>query len=197
MIDKLEAIDRWIVLTVNGWNNSFLDEFMWIVSQRATWIPLYLIILLLAYNRLQLRQFILFIGLTILSIALADLISVHLFKNIFLRYRPSHNALLTDQLHFYLKENGEFYKGGMYGFVSSHAANFFAMATFIGLALKNYYPKLIWIMFGFAVLVCFSRLYQGVHYLSDLIVGGILGALISFLIYRFVYLRFKDSSNGN
>jgi undecaprenyl-diphosphatase len=97
--------------------------------------------------------------------------------------------LLTDQLHFYLKPNNEFYKGGLYGFVSSHAANFFALSTFVGLALRKYYPKLIWVLFLLATIVSFSRLYQGVHYLTDLFVGGLLGALIGYLIYRFAFLK--------
>jgi undecaprenyl-diphosphatase len=191
MIEKLESIDRWIVLTVNSWNTPFFDELMWLISQRSTWIPLYLILLILAYRKLLRREFIFFVILTIVTIALADLISVQLFKNIFLRYRPSHHSLLAEKLHFYMMPNNEMYKGGMYGFVSSHAANFFALGTFVGLALRQYYPRMIWIMFFIASTVSFSRLYQGVHYLSDLFVGGLLGALIAFLIYRFVYKKLK------
>lgn len=191
MIEKLESIDRWIVLIVNSWNTPFLDELMWIISQRTTWIPLYLILLIISFKKLSKKQFIFFVLMTISVVALADLVSVYLFKNLILRYRPSHNSLLTDQLHFYLKENGEYYKGGMYGFVSSHATNFFALATFVGLALRRFYPKLIWVLLIIACIVSFSRLYQGVHYLSDLFVGGALGALIARLNYHFIYLKIK------
>lgn len=189
MIDYLESVDRLIVLTVNGWNNSFLDAFFWFIAQRITWIPLYLYIAYLAWKKMPKNQFYLFTVFTILSIALADLVSVHLFKNVFLRYRPSHHAELTNELHFYLKANGEYYKGGMYGFVSSHATNFFAFATFVSFSFKDYISKLKWWVLGVAVLVSFSRLYQGVHYLSDLIGGAIVGALIAFIVYRFVYLK--------
>lgn len=189
MIDYLEGIDRMIVLTVNGWNNSFLDAFFWFISQRITWIPLYILIAFFAWKKLPKRQLVIFVILTILCVALADLVSVHLFKNVFLRYRPSHHADLTERLHFYLKANGEFYKGGMYGFVSSHATNFFALATFVSLSLNSVYPKLKWFLFSIAFLVSFSRLYQGVHYASDLIVGALLGISIAFILYRFVYLK--------
>jgi undecaprenyl-diphosphatase len=189
MIDYLEGIDRMIVLTVNGWNNSFLDAFFWFISQRLTWIPLYILIAFFAWKKLPKRELVIFVILTILCVALADLVSVHLFKNVFLRYRPSHHADLTERLHFYLKANGEFYKGGMYGFVSSHAANFFALATFVSLSLNATYPKLKWFLFGIATLVSFSRLYQGVHYASDLIAGALLGISIAFILYRFVYLK--------
>jgi undecaprenyl-diphosphatase len=189
MIDYLEGIDRMIVLTVNGWNNSFLDAFFWFISQRITWIPLYILIAFFAWKKLPKRQLVIFVILTILCVALADLVSVHLFKNVFLRYRPSHHADLTERLHFYLKANGEFYKGGMYGFVSSHAANFFALATFVSLSLNAVYPKLKWFLFSIAFLVSFSRLYQGVHYASDLFAGALLGISIAFILYRFVYLK--------
>lgn len=189
MIDYLEGIDRMIVLTVNGWNNSFLDAFFWFISQRITWIPLYILIAFFAWKTLPKKQLVIFVILTILCVALADLVSVHLFKNVFLRYRPSHHADLTERLHFYLKANGEFYKGGMYGFVSSHAANFFALATFVSLSLNAVYPKLKWFLFSIAFLVSFSRLYQGVHYASDLFAGALLGISIAFILYRFVYLK--------
>lgn len=189
MIDYLESIDRMIVLTVNGWNNSFLDAFFWFISQRITWIPLYLLVAFFAWKKLDKRQFAIFVILTILCVALADLVSVHLFKNVFLRYRPSHHADLTERLHFYMKANGEFYKGGMYGFVSSHASNFFALATFVSLCLNSVYPKLKWFLFSIAFLVSFSRLYQGVHYASDLFAGALLGISIAFILYRFVYLK--------
>ncbi len=189
MIDYLEGIDRAIVYTVNQWHRPWLDEVMWIVAGKVTWIPLYILLGVLAYIRMPRRTFWIFLACTIAAVGLADLCSVHLFKNVFQRYRPSHHALLTERLHFYTLRPGEFYKGGMFGFVSSHAANFFSLAVFTGLALRPYYRKLLWILLGIAVLVAFSRLYQGVHYLSDLLGGALLGSLISLVIYKFMYLR--------
>ena len=108
MIEFLEEIDRSIVLAINGWNNPFMDELMWWISARITWIPLYLILLYLAYKTLSRNQLFLFLGLIGVTIALTDLTSVHLFKNVFLRYRPSHNLLLTEKLHYYLIKPGEY-----------------------------------------------------------------------------------------
>jgi undecaprenyl-diphosphatase len=190
MIEFFEQIDRAIVLAINGLHNPFLDEVMWWVSARITWIPLYLILLYLAYTKLSKKQLAWFIVLVISAIALTDLASVHLFKNIFLRYRPSHNLLLTDQLHYYEMKPSEWYRGGQYGFVSSHAANYFALMTSVLLVFKGTYPKLKWYLFGIGLLICFSRIYLGVHYLSDVIVGGLLGALIALIVYRLVYVKF-------
>jgi len=190
MIEWLEGIDRSIVLAVNRWNSPFLDEVCWFLSARWPWIPLYLLLLYLGWKQFGTKRCAVFLLIAIATIVLADTTSVYFFKENFQRYRPSHNALLTDKLHFYLMGedkdgNPEFYKGGMYGFVSSHATNFFTISVLMGLSLKKWYPKLIWILLGISVLVCFSRLYLGAHYLSDLIGGALWGAFIAYLSYRF------------
>lgn len=192
MIEFLEEIDRSIVLAINGWNNPFMDELMWWISARITWVPLYLILLYLAYKTLSRNQLFLFLGLIGLTIALTDLTSVHLFKNVFLRYRPSHNLLLTEKLHYYLVKPGEYYKGGDYGFISSHAANIFAIVTFVFLVLRRAYPKLIFPLLFIGMIIAYSRIYLGVHYLSDVFVGALVGSSIAFLVHRLLYLRFSE-----
>lgn len=197
MMDKLESIDRWIVFTVNGWHTPLLDELFWYISSRAVWIPLYLLLIFLSWRRFGTKKTLIFVGIVLGTIALVDLSSVYLFKETFQRFRPSHHALLTNKLHFYRmgfdKETGkipQYYKGGDFGFISSHASNFFAVATIVGLSLKKWYPKLIWILLGISVIVCFSRLYLGVHYLSDLVCGAFWGVLIAYLSYRLLVKRF-------
>ena len=129
MIEWLESIDREIVLAVNGMHSPFLDELMWLISGRLTWIPLYLYLFFIVLKEIGSKKAIVFLVFVLLSVAFSDLISVHLFKNVFLRYRPSHNLLIMDQLHFYQEAPGKFYRGGEYGFISSHAANIFAIIT--------------------------------------------------------------------
>ena len=193
MIDFLESLDQSILLTINSWNSPFLDEVMWIVSGKLTWIPFYFLLLFLFMRKAGLKKAGLFVACLILAVAIADLSSVHLFKEVFLRYRPSHHTLLTDQLHFYQCADGGLYKGGMYGFVSSHAANFFAVCTFAFLTLRKYYPRIFPYLFFVAVLVAYSRMYLGVHYLSDVLVGGLLGVISALIAYRFVFLKIIDS----
>lgn len=187
MLNKLEAIDRWIVASVNSWHNPFLDELMWVLSAKLTWIPLYLLLIYLFYRKTNFRMSVIFVLCALAVVALTDQFSVHLFKDVFLRYRPSHHAELTEKLHFYKLENGDFYKGGMYGFVSSHAANFFGVCLFAALALRQYYKWVFVFLLGIASIVSFSRIYLGVHYFSDVLAGGILGALIAFLVFRYIY----------
>ncbi len=187
-METLEAIDRSIVLAINGMNSPFLDEVMWIISERVTWVPIYLLIIFLFFKLYGVKKTAIFLLVAIATVAVADLISVHLFKNIFERYRPSHHALLTDKLHFYKFESGDFYKGGQYGFVSSHATNFLAIATFSMLALKGKYSFLLPLLIGSGVLILFSRIYLGVHYLSDVFVGSLLGFGVAYLMHRFVFI---------
>lgn len=190
MIETLEGIDRGIVQAINACNSPFFDEFFWLISGKFTWIPLYLLLLFLVWKQFGGLKTLQFIGIVALTIALVDISSVQLFKETFQRYRPSHHTELMNVLHFYRQGDGELYTGGQYGFVSSHASNFFAITVLLGLTLKQAYPKLIYILFGIAILVCYSRLYLGVHYLSDVFVGGLWGAGLSYLSYRFLIKRF-------
>ena len=186
-MEWLESIDRSFVIWVNSWNTPFFDEFMWIVSGKLTWIPLYLLLLALYIRSFNWRKGLLFLFSALLCLALTDQISVHLFKDTFLRYRPSHHALLTDHLHFYDLGNKDLYKGGLYGFVSSHAANFAGICFFAFLQLRNEYRWLKYILILSVMVVCLSRIYLGVHYLSDVFFGALLGIIIAWLIDRFVF----------
>ncbi len=192
MMETLEAIDRSIVLFINGLHTPFLDEFMWWVSSRILWVPLYLLLIYLGYRQLHRKELLIYVGCVILAVILADQISVHLFKDVFLRYRPSHNLLLVDQLHFYQLTNGEFYKGGMYGFISSHAANFFAIVGTSVLVLKKSNTKFKISLFAIAALVAFSRVYLGVHYFSDVFVGALVGMAIAWFVYKAIFLPLSN-----
>jgi undecaprenyl-diphosphatase len=150
---------------------------------------MYLFLVYLAYQHFGKKNTIYFVVLVIAAIALSDLVSSKIIKESVERYRPSHNLELESQLHFYKQKNGEFYQGGEYGFVSSHAANFFAIALFVGLIFREKAPQLIYTLFSIAILVGFSRIYLGVHYLSDIIGGAIVGTTISFLLWKFVWLK--------
>lgn len=109
-------------------------------------------------------------------IFLSDKVSVYLFKDVFLRYRPCHNLDISHLVHLV---DG---CGGKYGFVSSHAANTFALATYLGVVLKKHFPKMLLWMLIWAAVVSYSRIYLGVHYPADIVVGAILGVGIGLLI---------------
>ncbi len=187
MIDWLEQIDRQVVLSVNGLHTPFLDQVMWLISSRLIWIPFYIFLLILVYRSKKTVPTILFLVSILLLVVVSDYLSVHAFKEVFQRYRPSHNLLLIDKLHFYKLSNGQYYKGGQYGFISSHAANFAAITTFFILYMRE--VKVKWMFFIPMILVGFSRIYLGVHYLSDILVGYLYGGILAYIFFKLVFYK--------
>jgi undecaprenyl-diphosphatase len=122
-------------------------------------------------------------------ILLADQTSVHLFKNMFERLRPCHNPMITDFVH---TVHGKC--GGQFGFVSSHAANSFALAVFSGLLLKSKYRYFLPLMVFWAAVVSYSRIYLGVHYPADVLGGAILGSILGIFVFwmmKFINQKFN------
>lgn len=190
MFDWLEGIDRGIVLAVNGMHTPVFDVFFSFVSGKLTWIPLYVFLVFLIQRSFGWKKTGLFLMFALLCIAAVDTGSVYLFKEVFQRYRPSHHTFLGPRLYLQLDENGNRVLGGDFGFISSHAANFAAIACLVGLTLKRTYPRLIWVLCGITALVCYSRIYLGMHYFSDVFVGALWGAMIAWLVYRLLVKRF-------
>lgn len=176
-MDTISMLDRELLLFLNGSNTPFLDRFFWIFTSIAVWIPLYMVI---AYQFIKpnYRSGLILVGGLILTFILTDQISSSLFKNLFERWRPSHEPTLEGLVRLL---NG--YKGGPYGFVSGHAANSFALATFVAYFLRNRW--LTFTLFAWAAINGYSRIYLGVHYPGDVICGALLGVLIA---YGIIYL---------
>ncbi len=176
MIEWLESVDRALFLALNSFHHPALDVFMELVSHKFTWIPLYLIIAVFAQRKWGWKGLGIFAVGSALTIVLTDQISVKLFKNVFERYRPCHNEEIAHLVHIVNERCG-----GLYGFVSSHAANHFGIATFFALTLfRNQRPALIMILL-WAALVSYSRIYLGVHYPADITVGALLGIVLGYL----------------
>jgi len=182
MIELIDSVDKQLLVFLNGFHNPFMDTVMWWVSSAPFWIPFYMGLLFLIlrartvnWPKQDYKQW-LFIAISIgLAITLADQISSGFFKPFFGRFRPSHSPELEGLVHLLTNPDGEIYKGGQFGFVSSHAANSFAVAWFVSSLLNT---KATWrLMLFWAALVSYSRIYLGVHYPGDIIGGTIIGIL--------------------
>jgi undecaprenyl-diphosphatase len=175
MLSTLNDLDTKLFLFFNGLHNESFDNIMLWISGKTTWWPFYL--LLLVYlgwtRRWQLVPIILFIAL---AVTLADQVSVHLFKEVFERLRPCKEPALQDLVHLV---NGKC--GGMYGFVSSHAANTFAVAMLLLLIVRKGWFTAV--MLTWATIVGYSRIYLGVHYPGDVLGGAMLGVFIGLLVF--------------
>jgi undecaprenyl-diphosphatase len=148
---------------------------MWQISSTFIWIPLYLVLLFFIFRKLKWKAVITLV-LLILMVLLSDQGSVHFFKNVFMRLRPCHEPALADLVHLV---NGKC--GGRYGFISSHAANTFALAMFMGLFFKK--PGATVFFFLWASIVSYSRIYLGVHYPFDILGGALWGCFCGFVFY--------------
>lgn len=126
---------------------------------------------------------LIFVGIVI---ALCDQTASHLIKNLVMRLRPSHEPTLAGLIH--LSKAGP---GALYGFVSSHAANSFGLATFLYFVLDNRFRILKYWLFIWAFLVSYSRIYNGVHYPADVIVAAFIGAIIGWLVSKLYYIIIK------
>lgn len=182
-IEWIEALDIQLLLLINGLSSPFLDNLMWTFSSKLFGVPFYLIFIFILFKNKPFRSAITCTFLLVLVVVLSDLTAKYCFKEIFQRFRPSHNLILKDQLTFLNKPDGTFYIGGLYGFISSHACNMFALSFLFYKYIKNIFPKSIWLLLFWASLISFSRIYLGVHYPSDVIVGGIVGIVIAQFLY--------------
>ena len=188
MIERLEWLDRELLLAINGVHSVWLDDWMSIISEKYTWIPLYVICLFYLWKVLGTRSFSLSLLFIAGMVAVADWGSVHFFKEVFKRFRPCQHEELKGLIHLV-----EGRCGGLYGFVSSHAANHFVIATFLVGTIGRRWKWTRYALFFWASLIALSRVYLGVHYPSDVLVGGLYGLLVGgifvYLLDRFVLRR--------
>lgn len=175
MLEFLNKLDTELFLFFNSINSPFWDKIMWWISGSKSWIPMYLIIVIYIIYKFRWKAVITLIFIA-LVVTLADQISVKAFKDVFQRLRPCHNPALEEIVHLVKNKCG-----GKYGFVSSHAANTFAVAFFLSKLFKNKYFSLF--IFIWAAVVSYSRIYLGVHYPFDVLGGALLGSVIGWLVF--------------
>ena len=181
IIHALIEFDKNLLLFLNGLNNPFFDNFMFLITSKWVWVPFYasLIFIIAKYYK---KDFLLIFPALILCIVFADQVSSGIFKDWFQRFRPTREEELLPLLHIVKGYMG----GGSYGFVSSHAANTFGLAVLTSLLFKNKTYSLL--IFFWAIIVSYSRIYLAVHYPFDILGGFLVGAVGAFLIYKLLAL---------
>jgi len=177
-MEYLQSIDQELFLFLNGMHNAFFDPIMYWLSHKLFWVPMYLLIAFFMIRRYRMRGVLMLLCVGVV-ITLCDQTTSNLLKNTVQRLRPSHEPALAGLI--YLSKAGP---GGLYGFVSSHAANVFGLATFLSLVLDNRFKLLKYWLFIWAALVSYSRIYNGVHYPGDVIVGGLIGCAFGYLMAK-------------
>lgn len=177
---SLDSIDRAATLALNSLHCPASDWLWRVLSMKAVWIPVYALILFLLVRRLGWRR----AGIAVLAIALTILCcdqGAGLIKGLIARPRPCHDAdMLAAGLNLLEAP------GGMYGFFSGHAANVFGLAAGSSMLLaqdrKHRYGWYRCCIYFWAGLVSLSRVFVGKHYLGDVLVGALFGALVALII---------------
>ena len=191
MLEQLMSWDRTLFLALNGADSLYLDGFMWTVSRTVVWVPLMVIIAYVILKNNGLRSFLLTVLFLAILITITDQVSSHLAKPFFHRFRPTHDPEIYQMVNYV---NG--YRGGLYGFFSSHASNTFGVAIFLSLLFRK--ASVTSILYSYALLCSYSRIHLGVHYPGDIVCGALQGFLAAWLVYRiFVWFGKKHPEWGS
>lgn len=183
ILQDISHIDTQMLLAINRMHTPYWDSFMWLVTDKYMWIPLYISLIYVIFKNHSLKSFLwcaVAIGLMIL---ITDNLNSQWLRPAIGRLRPSNlDNPVSAMVH--VVNN---YRGGPYGFPSSHSSNTWGIVFFIAYLFRKYWLNsflAVW-----AIMVCYSRSYLGVHYPGDLLVGmllGLFGATLTYYLFAYI-----------
>tara|TARA_B100000482_G_scaffold54462_1_gene36934 strand:- start:59 stop:604 length:546 start_codon:yes stop_codon:yes gene_type:complete len=180
-VNKLIDFDIFLFSLINSSGDISFDSFMIFMSNKFVFIPLYVYILFVLYKSFT-KDFVWILLSISFLIFLADFGSVKFFKEVFERLRPCYQL---ENVRIVLD------CGGKYGFISSHSANMFSIAFFIGLLTKRI--KLFIFLFSLATIIGYSRVYLGVHFPFDILGGMIWAIIVSFISFTLLKIKLNET----
>jgi undecaprenyl-diphosphatase len=187
VVEMLKYWDKELFLKINSWHTPFMDKVMWVISNDFFIYPFIAAFLYCYFKRSNGKRtavLLLAIGFTV---ATSDL-STNMIKHSVKRYRPSHNLEIKDKVH-----SVNDYKGGQFGFFSSHASNAFAITTLFFMSAAFFVSKKVrFLFFILPFIIGYSRIYLGVHYPIDIICGALNGMVVGVLVFVIIQKFFND-----
>lgn len=190
MLLNLVDIDKEVTLFLNGSDCPVLDNIAYLLTS-AFWmfIPLAVALIYVLWKNNSLARFIAVIVGIALTVLVCDQFSAHVCKPLFHRLRPTHDPSILQYVDTLYGITG-----GLYGFISSHAANSFGVATFLTLIIRN--RRFAISAYIFAAIFSYTRIYMGVHFAGDILCGALCGILFGWLIY-FIYSKIRITESGH
>lgn len=190
-IDYLIELDQQVLSFFNGSDNPLLDGLVITLTSGLTWIALYVALLLVVIkNNQTMSQIMLVIGSALLCVVIADGLADFVAKPLVARWRPTNDPVIK-----YTIDTVNNLREGNHGFFSAHAANTMSLAVFFSLLMKS--RRVTIALLGWSLLNGWTRLYLGVHYPGDVVVGIVWGVLTGIVVYS-VYSRiYRKFSTGN
>lgn len=182
MLDKVLSFDENLFIFLNGLGSEKYDGLWLIITKQTSWIPLFLFLLYIIFNKLGTKQTLYLLIFVAVLLVFTDQIT-NLFKNGFQRLRPCNNPEISSIIRV-VKSRKSF------SFFSGHAANTMSVATFLYLIFKKNF-KYFWLLFLWPVIFAYSRIYLGLHYPIDIIFGYLFGALMGFLMFKLYQIAQK------
>ena len=179
MLEKILDYEHNLFLQLNSFHSSFGNQFMWLFSSKIAWLPLviFFIVVIFYKNRSRWKEVLLIFAAIALVVTLCDQFASGFCKPFFSRLRPTHHPDFMNEVNTVYG-----YRGGLYGFISSHAANAFGIATTTSLIFKyRFYSVMFYI---WATVNSYSRIYLGVHFISDIVPGIIVGIFFGWIAYK-------------
>ena len=177
LLAALQTADARAMVLLNFNGGALTDRFFYGYSQMRTWLPLAVVLVgyTLVWHQGSWRDRLLLLLVIAAMLTFTDQLSSGIIKPLVARPRPSHNLVLAPMLHYV---NG--YHGGHYGFVSGHATNICCLVTFLSYIYRNRLMRGVLALF--AITICYSRIYLGVHYLGDILCGAAIGVFVARIV---------------
>lgn len=182
MLDKIVSLDEKLFVYLNSLGSETYDGFWLMVTKQYNWIPLFLLLLYLIYNKLGTKQTLYLLLFVAILLVLTDQ-TANLFKNGFQRLRPCNNLDICTKIRIVQSRKS-------FGFFSGHATSSMAVATFLYLIFKSHF-KYFWLLFLWPLIFAYSRIYLGLHYPLDIISGYLCGAILGFLMFKLYQMAQK------
>lgn len=183
MLEKISELDRQLFIYLNSLGSDRFDGLWLFITKQINWLPVFILIFYLAYKHLGWRHLLLILGIIALLITVTDQTTNHLFKYRFQRLRPGSNPDLNGLIRAVQTRKS-------FSFISGHASNSMAAAFFLYMVLKPY-VRYMGIIFLWPLIFAYSRIYLGLHYPCDILVGYLWGILMAVIMLK-VYVHFRD-----